>query len=257
MNDRAQYDQAHIQQAFTSIDDQKIFFLHAGSGSPLILLHGLGGSSRWWMRTIPTLARHYRVYAPDFVGFGQSSSHKRFDLHQAADSLVRWMQHMGLHQAHIVGHSMGGFVAIDLAARFPDYVDKLVLVGAAARSNQVGTATRQPMLGQFTPQWLSQLGLLLPDLRRCSAQTMLAAVHVMLRTNLQERLTRIGAQTMVIWGEHDPMVPLALGYDLTRQLSSAELLIIKATGHIPMWEQPRIFNSELAAFLRRPRLRAE
>jgi pimeloyl-ACP methyl ester carboxylesterase len=256
MNDRAQYDQAHIQQAFTCIDDQKIFFLHAGSGAPLILLHGLGGSSRWWTRTIPTLARYFRVYAPDFVGFGQSSSRKRFDLYQAADSLVGWMQHMGLHKAHIVGHSMGGFVAIDLAARFPAHVDKLVLVGAAVRSNQVGTAIRQPMLRQFTPGWLSQLGLLLPDLRRCSMQTIVAAVQAMLRTNLQERLKRIGAQTMVIWGEHDPMVPLALGYDLTRQLSCAELLIIKATGHIPMWEQASIFNSELTSFLRRPELRA-
>jgi pimeloyl-ACP methyl ester carboxylesterase len=256
MKQRMLRNQVHIQQAFTSVGDQKIFFLHAGSGPPLILLHGLGGSSRWWVRTIPTLARHFRVYAPDFVGFGQSSSHKRFNLHQAADSLIGWMRHIGLHQAHIVGHSMGGFVAIDLAARFPDYVDKLVLVGAAARSNQASTYTRQPMLQQFTPQWLSQLGLLLPDLRRCSAQTMLAAVQGMLSTNLQKQLKRIGAQTMVIWGEYDPMVPLALGYDLTRQLSCAELLIIKATGHVPMWEQPSIFNSELTAFLRRPGLRA-
>src|SRR5581483_1554615 len=100
----------------------------AGSGPPVVLLHGLSGSSRWWRRNIGALAPHRRVYIVDLIGFGASRGQARFVLAEAAGTLMRWLDLLGLARASLVGHSMGGLIAAELAADAPDRVDRLVLV---------------------------------------------------------------------------------------------------------------------------------
>src|SRR4051812_23367957 len=100
-----------------------------GEGEPVVLVHGLSGSTRWWTRNIGALARGYRVYLVDLPGFGAMHRLRRhFVLAEAASWLVAWMEAVGLENAHLVGHSMGGYVCLQLAAQRPEVVCRLVLV---------------------------------------------------------------------------------------------------------------------------------
>ena len=90
----------------------------AEKGEPVVLVHGLSGSTRWWSRNIPALAEHYSVYLLDLPGFGAMRRlRRRFVLAEAASWLSAWMEAVGLDSAHLVGHSMGGYVCVRLAAR--------------------------------------------------------------------------------------------------------------------------------------------
>src|SRR5215203_4982519 len=113
-----------------------------GCGPPLILLHGLSGSGRWWSRNVPVFSRSFRTYSVDLPGFGESRGVRWSRLDDIADRLADWLVDEGLSQAHIAGHSLGGAVAARLAARHPDRVDRLVLVNAAIRPHETRTIAR-------------------------------------------------------------------------------------------------------------------
>jgi pimeloyl-ACP methyl ester carboxylesterase len=102
-----------------------------GAGPPLILLHGLAGSARWWSRNLPSLSRFFRVIAIDLPGFGASHRGHWLDLDEVADQLVATMGQLGIDRASVIGHSMGGLIAGGLAADHPERVDRLILVDAA------------------------------------------------------------------------------------------------------------------------------
>src|SRR6266511_901884 len=89
----------------------------AGQGEPIVLVHGLSGSSRWWVRNVGALTTHRRVYLVDLPGFGSMRHlYRHFVLEEAAPWLYAWMQAVGLTRADVVGHSMGGYIALRLAA---------------------------------------------------------------------------------------------------------------------------------------------
>src|SRR5215211_5209080 len=104
-----------------------------GAGPPLILLHGLSGSGRWWGRNVPAFASSFRTYVVDLPGFGASRGVRWSRLDDTVDRLADWIAAEGLSPAHIAGHSLGGTVAARLAARHPVRVARLVLVDAAIR----------------------------------------------------------------------------------------------------------------------------
>src|SRR6185436_4249135 len=95
----------------------------AGSGPPVVLVHGLSGSSRWWRRNIGSLMPHRRVYVVDLIGFGASRARHPFALAEAAGYLIQWLDQLDLERVSLVGHSMGGLIAAELAADAPDRVD--------------------------------------------------------------------------------------------------------------------------------------
>jgi pimeloyl-ACP methyl ester carboxylesterase len=221
-----------------------------GVGRPLILVHGLGGSSRWWARNVPALARSCRVHAVDLMGFGRSRR-QRFALREAAGLLVQWMAQLGLDQASWVGHSMGGFVAAHLAAQFPARVERLVLVDAAALP-----------LGRLSLRqvWRTALGLrhfpltLLPvlgaDALRAGPVTLANALRQLRTADIRLDLARIAAPTLILWGEHDALLPVAVGQRLHACLPQATFKVIAGADHNPMWERPDAFNQAVTEFLR-------
>ena len=240
-----------LSSSYVQAGDEKVFMRTGGkAGTPLLLLHGLAGSNRCWQRNLPDLARNFQVYAPDLSGFGQSRRKNRFDLNQAADEIVSWMQTIGLQRMHLIGHSMGGYIAIDLAARFPHMVDRLVLVSAAVQVATDPSRITHEAARKFNLRWLKSLPLIFPDVWFCKPQSIMSAMQIMLRTNLQERLARITAPTLLLWGDEDPMVPIEQGYALARHVPCQEMVVIESAGHHPMWEQPEAFNQEVIHFLR-------
>ena len=110
----------NIQRRKIRVGSARIYFQEVGSGPAVILIHGLSGSGRWWQKNIPFLARHFRVFVIDLVGFGRSEGERGFVLQDTAAHLRAWMDHLSLETAHVIGHSLGGIVALDLAGTSPD-----------------------------------------------------------------------------------------------------------------------------------------
>jgi pimeloyl-ACP methyl ester carboxylesterase len=222
----------------------------AGDGPPIVLIHGLSGSARWWARNIRPLAQRFRVHAVDLIGFGGSRCGRRFVLGEAADYLARWMDQIGLERAGLVGHSMGGYIAAELAADHPARIERLVLVDAAALPFDQGLTTHGlGMMQELRYLRPSFLPTLLYDALRAGPSTLWGAANDLLRSDLRPKLERIQAPTLVVWGEHDALVPLEVGRRLSRHVGSKDLLVIKGAGHNPMWDCPQAFNRAVDAFL--------
>jgi pimeloyl-ACP methyl ester carboxylesterase len=230
------------------LGDNTLYTEVVGKGSPVVLIHGLAGSTRWWARNVAALARNHEVHTVDLVGFGQNAG-GRFVLHEAAGLLAEWMRRRGLRNATVVGHSMGGHIAVDLAAAHPELVSKLVLVDAAL--NFEGAPQPSPADLKKTLPYLpfAMLPVILPDAIRAGLPTLARATFQMVKTDMRPILERVRAKTLIVWGENDPCVPLDLAYELTHLLPCTTLAVIKGAGHVPQWEQPEAFNGVLAQFL--------
>ena len=240
-----------VERGYVQVGSETIYAEISGAGRPLILIHGLGGSSRCWTRNVPALARSCRVHVIDLLGFGRSRG-QRFVLREAAGLLVRWMDRLGLGRASVVGHSMGGFIAAYLAAQFPVRVERLGLVAAAALPverlslhHAWRTVRRLPHLP------LTRLLVLCTDALRAGPVTLIKALRELLSTDICLDLAGIDAPTLIIWGEHDATLPLAVGRQLHRHLPQAAFLVLTGAGHLPMWDRPSAFNEAVMQFLGR------
>ncbi|MBC8163978.1 MAG: alpha/beta hydrolase [Roseiflexaceae bacterium] len=227
-----------------------IHYQMAGAGKPLVLIHGLGGSSRWWRKNATVLAQHFQVYVIDLVGFGQSRSKERFVLAQAAHLLAAWIDLLHLDRVNLIGHSMGGRIAAEFAADFPTRVDRLVLVDAAIVPFGHGYVKQSwGMARELGVAPIDLLRVLIVDTLQAGPFETLRIGREILRTNLSHKLTAIQAPTLIIWGDHDTIVPVQLGKALNEALVGSRLEIIPRAGHIPMWERPAEFNQLILDFL--------
>jgi len=247
---------AALSERLADVHGRPVRYGVAGAGEPVVLVHGLSGSGRWWGRTVPALADRYRVYVPDLPGFGAMAGggrRGRFVLAEAPDWLLAWMAAVGLRSAHVVGHSMGGYVALRLAAGAPGAVRRLVLVApAGVRRGR----RRDPLLAHALPlaAALRRVGprflpLLLRDALRAGPATLWRAARALLAADARPYLPAIDAPTLLIWGAHDALVPPAVGHLLRAEIGGARLLLLEGVGHVPMYERPPAFNAAVLAFL--------
>lgn len=221
-----------------------------GAGEPVILLHGLAGSSKWWSNNVQALARQFQVYVLDITGFGRRRGSQRFMLETASRYLAGWMDQVDIERAHLIGHSMGGFIAADLAAEHPERVDRLVLVDAALFPTGFGVTRSLRGLWRgarkLPPKFVP---ILTADLLRSGPVTVLKTGHEVLTTDIRSQLNRITSPTLVIWGEHDTVVPLEIGQYLNQQIPDSDFHVISSAGHNPMWDRPEDFNRLVIPFL--------
>lgn len=223
-----------------------------GVGKPLILIHGLSGSSRWWDRNVAYLAGRYNVHVIDLNGFGQSNR-SRFTLSETAEVVTRWMDRRGIDKASVMGHSMGGYVTVDLAATFPDRVDRIVLVDALAMPigrSLFGNAAG--LLGWLRYTALDFLPVVAMDAYRAGPLTLFTATRQVLSADIRHKLEHVKAPSLIIWGENDTVLPLSLGKLLHEYLPHAEFEVIPNAGHNPMWDRPYEFNHTVDRFLSAP-----
>lgn len=228
-----------------------IYYQQAGSGEPLVLVHGLSGSGRWWARNIRYLAQRYTVYVIDLIGFGGSRGRHRFLLDEASYYLSRWMDVLDIEDAIVVGHSMGGVIAIDLAARHPVKVSRLVLVDTAALAYE--RTLFQNVTGLIRAVYrlpMSFIPVLLMDAWRAGPFTILRAAYDLLMTDITGLLERIRCPVLIVWGDRDAIVPLQIGERLHKHLEDSRMIVISGAGHNPMWDRAREFNLIIGEFLR-------
>ena len=223
----------------------------AGAGEPVILVHGLAASARWWRRNIPALAARHRVYLVDLPGFGALRRHRpRLVLAQAATWLLDWMEAAGLREAHLVGHSMGGYICLRLAASRPEVVRRLALVAPAGLpAGRSLPGYLPPLLTVVRQAPAPFLPLLVHDALRAGPLALLRAARDLLAEDVRDDLASVAAPTLLVWGERDPLVPPALAAVLRREIANSRLLLLGETGHVPMFERPEEFNAALLAFL--------
>jgi pimeloyl-ACP methyl ester carboxylesterase len=214
------------------------------------LLHGLSGSGRWWSRNVPVFARSFRTYTVDLPGFGESRRLRWSRLDDIADSIADWLADEGLPRVHVAGHSLGGADAARLAAHHPEHVDRLVLVDAAIRPRGKRATARPEDLARTIRRAAPGFApLLVRDLLRCHPRSFVAATVDAMLTDWESHLARINAPTLVVWGEHDAITPLALGHEIVAAVPGARLITVPEAGHNPMWERADAFNAAVLRFL--------
>jgi len=223
----------------------------AGSGPPLVLVHGLAGSWRWWRPVLPTLATERSVLLVDLPGFGGLPRVRPFDLDASVDWLARWSQAAEIGPADFVGHSLGGLLCARLAAHHPDTVRRVVLIAPAGLPGRTAAGATGSLLRVL---WASQprfLALLVRDTLRSGPVTIGTAARALLAADVRADLALVRARTLVLVGRRDHLVPLAHAEELARALPDGRVRTLDA-GHVPMVDRPAELSRELLGFLAEP-----
>lgn len=241
-----------ISRREIQVGQQTVYYSVTGKedGEPVVLVHGLSASSRWWVRNIPALAQHYRVYLLDLPGFGSMRRfRRRFILDELSSSIIAWMDALGINQAHLIGHSMGGYICLRIAARHPERIRRLVLVSPA------GIPHIRSVRGYLLPLLVTIryckpafLPILFADALRAGPRTLLRATQDLLTKDIRDSLHEIVTPTLLVWGEYDALVPPVFGDILREEIKGAHLLVLKKAGHVVMFDQAERFNDVVLRF---------
>jgi len=246
----------------------------------LVFVHGLSGTWQNWLLNIPAFMDTHRVIAPDLPGFGESPMpREKISIRLYARILDGLLRSLGVESAVVVGNSMGGFVAAELALSYSTMVERLVLVSAAGLS--IEEASRAPLLvgarvWAGTATWLGARGqsvITRPRARRLGLQMIVRypeklspeltyeitrgagtagfvpAMEALLSYGFRDQLSRIEVPTLVVWGRNDMLVPRGDAREYVRLIGdNARREMFEDTGHLTMLERPSRFNRLLAAF---------
>lgn len=218
---------------------------------PVVLVHGFGTSSSYFVPTAERLAAQFDVYAPDLPGHGKSDApQEALDVPQLADSLIGWMDAAGLRRVSLVGHSMGCQIAADAAVRYPERVDRLVLVGPTSDPT---CRTTSEVLWRSVPtgqhERLSLNLLLLVDYARMGRR-LIPEFRWMLRDRIENKLRRVDAPTMIVRGERDYVVPQRWVEQAARLARAERVVVIRKWGHAVNYSAAGALTEAIAPFLR-------
>lgn len=245
--------------------------LSAGAGDPLLVLHGAGGGG-FWLPVHEALSKSFRVIAPVCPGFAGTERPENFDsMEDYTFHHLDLMDALGLGSARVLGISIGGWMAADLASRYPERVSKLVLVGASGLHVE-----EAPIPDIFALPIEQLLPLLFEDLTAAMALMPGSMDQAFIEAQLRERATvahlawtpyfhdprlprrlaRVTAPSLLVWGEKDRFTGVAHGKAYERLLPESRLIQIPDCGHLPPIEQPEKFCEAALPFLKdssRPR----
>lgn len=266
------------RQEVMELGSRFVSYVDWGSGPPVVLLHGIPTWSYLWSGIAPGLAESYRVLAPDLLGYGFSDRRDRFDrsIARQAEALEAWMDRLGVVDATVVGHDVGGGVAQQLAVRFPRRVGRLCLMDSVCYDAwpkglmaQLGTPAMARRLtperltrfltpalkrkGFATPQTTELLEGLLAPYATEVGMVSLSRDAVALNTNqtqeLASKLGHLAVPVLVLWGEKDGLLPAKYGERLAWDIPGARWLKVPNAGHFLMWDAPHAVAMELFRFL--------
>lgn len=212
----------------------------------MALVHGLSGSSRWWSRNIDALAERHLVAAVDLVGFGRN---RRFlglpavlpPFPEVTALLARWLETFG-EPVHLVGHSMGGQLAIRLAAERPDLVRSLVLVNAAGMPFHFDPRPHVRPLPKPPYGGPGIARVLVPDFLRAGPASVAVAGTRVFFADMRAMMHALRVPTLLVWGENDPLVPLLYGQAMQQEIAGSRLVALPRAAHVAMWDAPEEFN---------------
>lgn len=253
-----------------TVNGVRIAFVDEGRGEPVLLLHGLGGSHDDWRLQRPEFAKHHRVLIPDLRGFGASGRREPFTIQQHGRDMLALLAALDIARAHVVGLSMGGAIAIEMALTQPAAVASLVLANTApgfrlsswerrrmawlrvllASLLGVGAVARFTGRGFFPKRGQGRLRRRL--IRRASETSRwvyLATLRALTRWNAESRLHRIQAPALVLAAEFD-MTTTAEKRRWAGRMPAARVIELPGSRHHSEQDSPERLNREVLAFLR-------
>ena len=266
------------------VNGTPINYVDVGSGEeePVVLVHGLGGQWQNWLENIPRLAQERRVLALDLPGFGLTPEpgDGEISISGYGRCVDAFCEQLGLDKVDMVGNSMGGFVAAEVAIQFPERVSRLVLVSAAGITSadtlqapiltfgRIATALATNSAARHRRVAARPLGrhaalalvarhprLLKADLayegffKGAGKGGFDDALRACLDYDFRDRLPDVRVPTLIVWGEKDSIIPVRDANEFERLIPDSRKVVMKDTGHIPMAERPQAFNDVLTEFL--------
>lgn len=258
---------------YVADDEFLVREMGSGSGTPVLLIHGLAGSSLTeWYQVAPKLAVERRVIMVDHRGHGLSGAgDRRFEIEDDADDLAAVLDALGVGRVDVVGYSMGGAIAQALARRHPGRVGKLVLLATFATHSQgyrwlrrVGTILARGWERVFavgTPEvrsgYLIARHVVRPEharwiwreTRRRDVESGSQAAFALLRFDSRDWVGRLGVESMVVVPTHDFLVPPKWQYELAEMLPGSKLVELDGAGHEIVWAHADRVAAEITAFL--------
>lgn len=269
------------EMKYLDLHGERVAYVDEGSGEAVVLLHGIAGSSQTWRALIGPLSRNYRVIAPDLLGHGNSTKPRSDYSLGALSALVRdILDELGIARATIVGHSLGGGIAMQFVYQHPDYVERLVLIGSGGLGPDVGLTLRLASLpgaelvlpviaarrllspGDRVLSWMRKMGVESPrgeelwrhysslsdgPTRRAFLRTLRSVVDH--RGQAVSALNKLNFRTdfpvMAIWGERDNMIPVKHAYAAQKVRPDVRVEVLADVGHFPHAERP----AEVAALI--------
>ena len=279
-----------VEARTVSIHGRKLAYRSAGRGPAILLIHGMAGSSETWEPAIEALSAHATVIAPDMPGHGGSDKPRGdYSLGALANSLRDLLVMLGHDHVTIVGHSLGGGVALQFAYQFPDRCERLVLVSAGGLGREVHGLLRalsapgaEYVLAVATAPQLLKAGAAVSGLlNKVGLRTAPAFAEIMRSYSaLGDAETRVaffdtlravidlGGQrvsaidrlylaadlpTLIVWGDRDPFIPLAHGHAAAEAIAGSHLEIFEGAGHFPHRDDPERFGELLIEFIQETR----
>jgi pimeloyl-ACP methyl ester carboxylesterase len=263
-----------------------VTYHHVGEGPAVVLIHGITSSSRTWRSVIPRLAEQHTVVAPDLLGHGKSAKPRGdYSLGAYASGIRDLLVALGVHRATVVGHSLGGGVAMQFAYQFPERVERLVLVDSGGLGEEVNLVLRAATLpgAEYVLPLLAsaplrgagaRLGGVLGRLgvrasadvrglaegfeslgdgaaRRAFVHTARSVIDpVGQRVDASDRLYLAAAiPSLIVWGERDRMIPVAHGQSAHELMPGSRLEVFPRAGHFPFNDDPERFAHLLEDFI--------
>jgi len=251
----------------------RIAFERAGRGPPLLLVHGAVSDSRIWRRQLDDLSDEFTVIAWDAPGCGQSADPpERFRLPDYADALAGFVAALGLSRAHVLGHSFGGALVLELYRRHPAVPATLMLVAAYAgwagslprpeveRRLRFAIEAADRLPGRFEPatmpglfssvmpkESVDELVTIMSEIRPVATRAMARALA---EADLRDVLPSVAVPTLLLYGDSDQRSPLEVAEELHRGIHGSRLVTLAGLGHVSYLESPDRFNAEVRSFLR-------
>jgi pimeloyl-ACP methyl ester carboxylesterase len=270
----------------TRLHGHRVFYRAAGSGPVMVLVHGITSTSATWGKVLPYLAEHFTVIAPDLLGHGESAKPRGdYSLGAYASGIRDLLIALGHQRATVVGHSLGGGVAMQLAYQFPDHCERLVLVSSGGLGREITPLLRAaslpgselviPLLvddrllgvGRTVGRLLGRVGLRvhtdLEEVLRGHASlsegdTRAAFLHT-LRTIVDPLGQRVSAADrlylaqaipfLLVWGERDAIIPVEHARTAHRLVPGSRLEVFPQAGHFPHLDDPLRFVRVLIDFM--------
>jgi len=278
-------DSAKAQSCTATVHGRSVSYVEAGSGDLLLLVHGMAGTADNWASVIEPLALGHHAIAPDFPGHGASEpGGGDYSLGSLASGLRDLMLALGHERATIVGHSLGGGVALQFTYQFPEMVERLVLVSSGGLGPDVSPILRAAALpgadlfisatagigqraGSLVGAGLGRLGLRpnadVAEVARgyatLSDRDRRKAFLATLRSVVGTEGQLVGATDklylaaelplLILWGDRDPIIPVSHAEEAHAALPASRLEIFEDTGHVPQLERPGRFVAALQRFL--------
>ena len=233
--------ESHVDYLMANVNGYQAHYLMAGSGQPVLLLHGGASDARDWLDTMAALSHRWTLYAPDLLGFGRNERKSQgYYLSEFSDFILEFMDSLGMESPALVGHSFGGRICLDIALLHPERVKKLVLVDSSGlgRVSRFGTAL-------LTGFWVIRKLFRIPQpypkfLAREGDDPDWACL---------DELPNLKMPTLIIWKRHDPYLPLAVARRAAELVPDARLNIIPGFGHAPHKKNPAEFHRYLLDYL--------